>query len=244
MEGLRDAKRRFIGSLMALVLPRNLTSTQEAIWLDQQLFTGKPIYNTGQVLSIQALRFGEPLPALAITTPEEQLAAERRYSTSDAHEIDRVYWLEQFAQWPGPLLEIDRQNTERVKSGSHARVDFTLKRADFARLETAALKMGSSPFRMIVALSYVAFARLYDRYDLVLGLELANRSNARAKQTIGYFARPLPMLLTFARTMAIADTVRQIDEIRARKTRTGTFQSKRLQENLRLRGEVTMASST
>jgi len=185
---------------MALVLPQNLASTQEAIWLDQQLFTGKPIYNTGQVLSIRgnlrvdlferalrqtvaespglrlpprigplacnlmfidfrtkknplgtaekwmrnemrrvislsdpalfrfallrvnedhwlwfqkyhhiiidgtgrrllsertarryrALRFGEPLPALAITTPEEQLAAERRYSTSDAHEIDRV----------------------------------------------------------------------------------------------------------------------------------------------------------
>jgi len=38
---------------MALVLPQNLTSTQEAIWLDQQLFTGKPIYNTGQVLSIR-----------------------------------------------------------------------------------------------------------------------------------------------------------------------------------------------
>ena len=200
---------------MPLILPPDLTVDQAAIWLDQQLFTGKPIYNTGQALSIRgmlrfdlfeialretvaespglrlprsgpapfdlmlfdfreesdplaaadqwmrtemrraipledptlfrfalirvsddhtlwfqkfhhiimdatsrqllsartasryrALRFGEPLSALDAAAPEELLDAERRYTASNGHEADRRYWLEQFAHWPGPLLEI------------------------------------------------------------------------------------------------------------------------------------------
>ena len=38
---------------MPLVLPSDLSINQAAIWLDQQLFAGKPIYNTGQVLAIR-----------------------------------------------------------------------------------------------------------------------------------------------------------------------------------------------
>src|SRR6187397_742609 len=40
-------------SIMSLVLPFGLTAAQAAIWLDQHLFAGKPIYNTGQVLTIR-----------------------------------------------------------------------------------------------------------------------------------------------------------------------------------------------
>src|SRR6185437_14941635 len=204
---------------MSLNLPPDLTATQAAVWLDQQLFVGKPIYNTGQVLTIggklradlfekalretiaespglllpprsvpasfelirldfrkekdpraaaeawmreemgrvialsdpalfrfallgisedqtlwfqkyhhiiidatgrrllsartarryRALRFGEALPAMDAATPEELLDVERRYSDSSRHEADRVYWLQQFAQWPGPLHEANRQ---------------------------------------------------------------------------------------------------------------------------------------
>ena len=38
---------------MLRILPSDITTTQAAIWLDQQLFPGKPIYNTGQVLTIR-----------------------------------------------------------------------------------------------------------------------------------------------------------------------------------------------
>src|SRR3981189_784642 len=38
---------------MPIVLPPDLTATQAAIWLDQQLCIGKPIYNTGQALTIR-----------------------------------------------------------------------------------------------------------------------------------------------------------------------------------------------
>ncbi len=311
---------------MPLVLPPGLTVAQAAIWLDQQLFPGRPIYNTGQALTIRgllradlfeialretvaespalrlpprsgplpfdlplldfrdepdplaaarqwmrvelslaiplqdaalfrfalirvgedqtlwfqkyhhiiidatgrrlfsartaaryrALRFGAPLPALHAATPEQLLAVERRYAASNDHNVDRAYWLERFAHWPGPLLDIDRGNTERAKSGRPARIEFALKRADFTRLQTAARSLGSTVFHLIIALTYAAFARLYHRYDIVLGLELANRSDATAKQVVGIMARPLPLPMTLDQTMTIADAVCWIDEARAR----------------------------
>jgi amino acid adenylation domain-containing protein len=308
------------------ILPPDLTVTQAAIWLDQQLFPGRPIYNTGQALTIRgvlrfdlfeialretiaespclrlpprsgptpfdlplldfrdepdplaaaeqwmrtemrvaiplkdpalfrlalirvgeghtiwfqkyhhiiidatgrrllcartasryrALRFGEPLSPLEASTPEELLDAERRYATSDDHEVDRAYWLERFAHWPGPPLEIDRGNTERAKSGCHARITFTLKRSDFVRLETAARSLGSSTFRAIIVLAYVAFSRLYDRSDIVLDLELAYRSDARAKQVVGNMARPLPLPVALDHTTTIADALNELEQARAR----------------------------
>jgi enterobactin synthetase component F len=309
---------------MPIVLPSDLTATQVAIWLDQQLFVGRPIYNTGQALTIQgklradlfeialretiaespglhlppwsgrtpfdlisldfraemdprgaaeqwmwaemgqviplndaalfrfaliridedqtiwfqkyhhiiidatgrralsartahryrALRFGEPLSAMSAATPEELLDTERRYSNSSSHGADRSYWLQQFEKWPGPLEDSNRQNTERAKSGRHARTTFKLKRADFTRLDSAASGLGSSAFRAIVALTFAAFARLYDRYDIVLGLELANRPDERTKQTIGFLARPLPMLLTLVPTLTVAEAVGEIERTR------------------------------
>ena len=287
---------------MSLVLPPDLTALQMAIWLEQQLYSGKPIYSTAQSVSIpgplrfdlfeaalrktvaenpglrlpprsddpafnltlldfrkekdplaaaqvwmqgemsraisldrtalfefalirtseehtlwfqkfhhiimdatsrqrltartarhyRALRFGEPLPALDAATPEELLDAERRYFKSANYAADRAYWLEQFVQWPGPLLDANRQKTERARSGRPARNTFTLKRDDFVRLEQVSRQLQSTPFRVIIALAYAAFARLYDRYDIVLGIELAFRPSEKEKQTIGMMARPVP----------------------------------------------------
>ena len=176
--------------------------------------TSRQLLSARTASRYRALRFNEPLCVLDAATPDELLAAERRYTASESHGADRCYWLEQFAHWPGPLLETDRQNTERAKSGSHARIAFTLKRADFTRLEMAARKLGSSVSRAIIALTYAAFARLYDRYDIVLGIELANRPDPRAKQAVGFLARPVPMLLTLNPAISIADALRRIDEIR------------------------------
>jgi amino acid adenylation domain-containing protein len=310
---------------MSLALPADLNALQAAIWLDQQLFAGRPIYNTGQVLSIRgklrfdlfesalrevvaespglrlpprsgpltfdlglldlraesdpaaaadrwmrsemstpiplddgtlfrftlitignehtlwfqkfhhiimdatsrrllgartaaryrALRFGDPLAPLNAASPETLFDLEQHYTASENHARDRGYWLEQFARWPGPLVETDRQNTERARSGVHGRVSFALKPAEFSKLEFAARSLNSSAARAILALTYVAFARLYGRYDIVLGFELANRSDAMANQAIGLLARPAPMLLTLDPAVSVADAVRAIDERRA-----------------------------
>src|SRR5207237_4627277 len=113
---------------------------------------------------------------------KEDFDATLRYKGATGHKADRRYWRKRSAHSPEPILDIDRRNTERGRSGCHARIRFKLKRADFIRLELAARTLGSTAFRAIIALTYAAFARVYDRFDIVLGVELANRSDVRAKQ--------------------------------------------------------------
>jgi hypothetical protein len=163
----------------------------------------------------RALRFGEPLPALAAATPEEIIDRERRYAASRDYEADRAYWSERLAHWPGPLLDVNRENTERSKSGRAARISFILKRADFTRLETAVRHLGSAVVRVIIALTYAAFSRLYDRSDIVLGFELANRPDTRSKQVIGLMVRALPLPLKLdPRSATLADLVHHLDQMR------------------------------
>ncbi|MFI4868021.1 MAG: amino acid adenylation domain-containing protein [Steroidobacterales bacterium] len=311
---------------MALAVPPDLTVAQAAIWFDQQLYCGRPIYNTGQTLAIpgllradlferalretvaespglqlpprsarlqfelprldfrrqpdpiaaaeqwmqsemrvpialqdpllfcfalirvaddltiwfqkchhiiidgtgrrrlsertacryRALRDGVAVPALEAATPAAVLDAERRYAASDSHEVDRTYWLQRFAHRSEPLLEGNRQDSERGRSGCQARLAFTLKRADFARLESAARALGSTASRAIIALTYAAFARLYDRSDIVLGIELAHRSGEAEKQMVGILARPLALPLNFDPGLSIADVIRELEAARAR----------------------------
>ena len=178
--------------------------------------TGRRLLSARVACRYRAARFGEPLPELGGAMPEDLLNAERRYAVSSRHEADRAYWLERFARRPELLVESSRGKSERANSGCHARIAFTLRRADFARLETAARGLGQSAFRAIVALTYAAFARLYDRYDIVLGVELGNRSGAGAKQAIGMLSRPLPLPLTSDGATTIAEVARQVDAALAR----------------------------
>src|ERR1700757_1747180 len=56
---------------MSLKLPTGLTPIQEAIWLEQQLFAGRPVYNTGQIISIRGdLRVDQFEKALRQTVAE------------------------------------------------------------------------------------------------------------------------------------------------------------------------------
>ncbi|HXZ21928.1 MAG TPA: amino acid adenylation domain-containing protein [Pseudolabrys sp.] len=177
---------------------------------------GRRLLHARTAAHYRALRFGEPLAALNAATPKEILDRDRRYANSKDYDADRAYWLARLAQWPSPLLEINRENTERRKSGVASRISFPLKRADFARLETAARALGSSTFRAIIALTYVAFSRLYDRSDLALGIELAYRPDAKTKDVIGLMSRPLPLSLTFDPSATTADIIRHLEELRTR----------------------------
>jgi hypothetical protein len=56
---------------MPIVLPPDLTVSQSGIWLDQHLFPGRPIYNTGGILTIRGhLRFNLFETALRETIAE------------------------------------------------------------------------------------------------------------------------------------------------------------------------------
>lgn len=176
--------------------------------------TGRRLLSERVACRYRSLRYGELLAEVDASSPDEVLDAERQYLASIKHEDDRKYWLKRFAEWPRPVLEVDRGETERSRSGIHQRVHFSLARDDFIRLQKSAESLGSSSFRTLIALSYVAFARLYNRYDIVLGLELANRPDARTRQAIGLMAWPTPMLLIFDPSTTLAKVLKTIEEKR------------------------------
>lgn len=178
--------------------------------------TGRRLLSERTAVHYRALRSGTTAPVLQCAAPEDLLSAERRYAASSDYEADRAYWVAQLAQRPGPLLETHRRHSERGRSGCHARTGFTLRRADFERLERAARAVGSSPFRAVIALTYAAFAALYDRAGFVMGLELANRSTPSEKRMVGLLARPLPQLLRFDPDTPVREVLRELDQARVR----------------------------
>ena len=64
-------------------LPSDLSSIQAAIWLDQKLLPGKPIYNTGQVITIRG-----PLRADLLDRSDGAGTTERPSSTEPADRRD------------------------------------------------------------------------------------------------------------------------------------------------------------
>jgi amino acid adenylation domain-containing protein len=176
--------------------------------------TGRWLLSARTATRYRALRLGQTAPELQAATLSDVMNEERHYEQSEDHARDRHYWLTRFAHLPEPLLPTDRESSERPRSGRHARITFTLPRSDFARLEHAAQTMGSAASRAIIALTYVAFARFYDREHIVLGIELANRSSAAAKQMVGILARPLPLALSADPGAPISELLHQVDEAR------------------------------
>ena len=176
--------------------------------------TGRWLLSARTATRYRALRLGQTAPELHAATPGDVMNEERHYAQSADHARDRHYWLTRFAHLPESLLPADRESSERRRSGRHARITFTLPRSDFARLERTAKTMGSAVSRAVIALTYAAFARFYDRKHIVLGIELANRSSAAAKQMVGLLARPLPLGLNADPGAPIAEVLRQVDEAR------------------------------
>lgn len=176
--------------------------------------TGRWLLSARTATRYRALRLGQTAPELQAATLGDVMNEELHYDQSADHARDRHYWLTRFAHLPESLLPADREGSERHRSGRHARTTFTLPRSDFARLEHAAKTMGSAASRAIIALTYAAFARFYDRKHIVLGIELANRSSAAAKQMVGILARPLPLGLSADPGAPISEVLRQVDEAR------------------------------
>ena len=120
--------------------------------------------------------------------------AERDYGNSVRFKDDGAYWLERFADLPTPVIEGDRLNSERSRSGRPARIDFHIEKTVWDSLERLAKANRSTAFKAVIVLIYLAFSRLYGVEDLGFGIPLANRTG-KFKQTIGLFSHVMPFRL-------------------------------------------------
>ena len=182
-------------------------------WKAQRLFCARVAQN------YRASRQGTRPPSPPVGTMAAFQQAEPAYHGSAAYESDRAYWQSRFEHMPDPLVQADRANTEARRTGRAQRRAFSVAREDFDRFERHARALGSSAFGALVTLTYVAFMRLYECDDLVLGLGYHQRRTAALRQLISSLAQNIPHRLSLTADCSLAEAMRLEDHQRARDIR-------------------------
>ena len=162
-------------------------------------------------------------PPLRQVDPEELVATQRRYLDLAIYQQDKEYWLDQVQHWPEPLIATHSRQSERARSGVHAREQFRVDFASFAKLFYAANCLHISVAELITALASLVFSRLYDRTDFVLGVELARRSDEQENNTIGLLAHPIPMCVNLGSCETVADVLSLLQSVRRQNYRHRHF---------------------
>jgi enterobactin synthetase component F len=171
---------------------------------------GREILTARVAALYTALRHGtQPQPHHATPYAEARRAEGIAFATARARAA-AAYWRERLANLPAPLLDADRQSSDRSVSGRPARSRTLLDAATFDSLRAVARDLGTTAFPIVVALVHIAFARLYETWDLVSGLALDNRAGGPFRATIGLFTQIMPFRATLARDMALAQAIEAI----------------------------------
>jgi len=141
----------------------------------------------------------------------EVVEADQNYRRSTRYQVDQEYWKGRFSTLPEVLLQGDRRDTERARSGRSKRIRHIISKCEFDRLEAIAKSLGSTAPRIFLVFAYVAFSRLYRINDFVLGFALHGRITPKSKQTIGLFTQNLPLRICLDSQCTLAEAVKQVD---------------------------------
>ncbi|MGN6316590.1 amino acid adenylation domain-containing protein, partial [Trinickia sp.] len=136
-------------------------------------------------------------PTTLAPSYEEFAAHDQAYRESPAFERQRAYWLEKYDSPPDPLFPPryrERYGYGASPSGHHA---LRMTRGFFERIARFARQRESTPFHVILALLHVYYARTLQRDEIVVGVPILNRPNARLKQMVGMCAGVAAVRLPF-----------------------------------------------
>jgi len=157
-----------------------------------------------------ALARGEEPPPPETQPLTDRLVEEAAYLGSNAYQTDLAYWNSRLENLPEPLIETDRSQSERGRSGRPIRVAHPIPPEAFARLQETATSLGSSVPRLALALTYVGISRLYGVTDIVIGSPMHNRATQLAKQSIDLAMTVMPFRMTFEDDVTIAKLLKDI----------------------------------
>ncbi|QDQ25470.1 amino acid adenylation domain-containing protein [Chitinimonas arctica] len=135
------------------------------------------------------------------------LADDNDYLASTRYQRDRQFWLERFARLPPALLPVPAPGGV-PRPGGQLRLAIT--RPRFDRLVAYAEAQGCSVPHFMLALLAAYFARVNDVGQLVIGVPVHNRGNARQKQTLGMFSSIIPLAIAVEPDRSFAALMRGV----------------------------------
>ncbi|WP_413791435.1 amino acid adenylation domain-containing protein [Pseudomonas sp. N4] len=125
------------------------------------------------------------------------LEDDRAYLQSSRYERDREFWQETYAQLPPSLLQrrADFKTGQANELAPSAQVQAMLPRALYNTLTQFASERGLSVAHVLISVVATYFCRTVGVDEMVIGMPVHNRTNARTKETAGMFSSVSPIRL-------------------------------------------------
>ncbi|CAN1601651.1 amino acid adenylation domain-containing protein [Pseudomonas mediterranea] len=125
------------------------------------------------------------------------LEDDRAYLQSSRYERDREFWQETYAQLPPSLLQrrADFTTGQANELAPSAQVQAMLPRALYNDLTQFASERSLSVAHVLISVVATYFCRTVGVDEMVIGMPVHNRTNARTKETAGMFSSVSPIRL-------------------------------------------------
>ncbi|WP_238961638.1 amino acid adenylation domain-containing protein, partial [Pseudomonas sp. AF32] len=125
------------------------------------------------------------------------LEDDRAYLQSSRYERDREFWQETYAQLPPSLLQrrADFKTGQANELAPSAQVQAMLPRALYNALTQFASERSLSVAHVLISVVATYFCRTVGVDEMVIGMPVHNRTNARTKETAGMFSSVSPIRL-------------------------------------------------
>ncbi|TPG64660.1 non-ribosomal peptide synthetase, partial [Pseudomonas arsenicoxydans] len=138
----------------------------------------------------------------------EFINEDRIYLDSQRYASDRRFWQERYTHLPPALL----QPKNAKKTVSHRKTEsvlWQLDKAFFRRIEQFSAAYELSILHFMYAVLSCYFSRTANTTEVVIGIPVHNRRNARQKRTIGMFSSVIPVKVTITPQDSILDVMRK-----------------------------------
>ncbi|PHM46101.1 Amino acid adenylation [Xenorhabdus mauleonii] len=135
---------------------------------------------------------------------------ERTYLDSQAYSQDLQFWLQRFENPPSPLLyPVHADKTAR--QGKAENIFWRLDQTMAQRIETIFARQGLPFLYFMYAVIACYFVRTTGTDEIVIGIPVHNRKNARQKRTLGVFVSVIPIRVTVSPEDTLRDVMQKAE---------------------------------
>lgn len=140
---------------------------------------------------------------------EEFLGEDEKYLSSTGYTVDEQFWLSKFSDLPAKV-NIGRAYPPKALTEKSGRKELQITSTQYQQIQEKASEKGASTFHYLLAVLYATIAKTFSADDLVIGLPVLNRTNARFKKTVGLFAGVIPLRINQGKETSFDNVLKYI----------------------------------
>lgn len=153
------------------------------------------------------------------------------YYQSALAEQDRAYWLSEYEQLPGELLQPNYNQEHTSEADSHT---LFLSAAVKKTLEQFAEEQKCSVFHVILSILLIYFSRTRNQDEIAIGMPVLNRTKKIYRHTAGVFMNLLPLKFSIREHDTFREVLSKVKQKMSASLRHQRYQYGRLAKDLKL----------